>query len=78
MPSNFAPGFAAIHSDRIKHLRDTVFAWLRDNPPHPLEQETFLVQSNGVAEWLKVSMAEQFGVCAGVQVTLPARFLWQA
>jgi exodeoxyribonuclease V gamma subunit len=78
MPSNFAPGFVAIHGDRIEHLRDTVVAWLRDNPPQPLEQETFLVQSNGVAEWLKVSMAEQFGVCAGVQVTLPARFLWQA
>jgi exodeoxyribonuclease V gamma subunit len=78
MTSNLAPGFLAIHSDRIEHLRDTVFGWLRSNPLLPLEQEIFLVQSNGVAEWLKMSMAEQLGVCSGVQVMLPARFLWQA
>ena len=78
MSSNFTPGFLAIHSDRMEHLRDTVFAWLRDNPPLPLEQETFLVQSNGVAEWLKVSMAERLGVCSGVRIMLPARFLWGA
>ncbi|MVW64189.1 exodeoxyribonuclease V subunit gamma [Massilia sp. NEAU-DD11] len=77
MTSNLAPGLLAIHSDRMEHLRDTVFGWLRANPLRPLEQETFLVQSNGVAEWLKVSMAEQMGVCSGVQVTLPARFLWR-
>jgi exodeoxyribonuclease V gamma subunit len=61
----------------MEHLRDTVFGWLKANPLRPLEQEVFLVQSNGIAEWLKVSMAEQMGVCSGVQVTLPARFLWQ-
>jgi exodeoxyribonuclease V gamma subunit len=62
----------------MENLRDTVFGWLHANPLHPLDQEVFLVQSNGVAEWLKMSMAEQTGVCSGVQVTLPARFLWQA
>jgi len=77
MTSNLAPGLLAIHSDRMEHLRDTVFGWLQANPLRPLDQEIFLVQSNGVAEWLKVSMAEQMGVCSGVQVTLPARFLWQ-
>ena len=78
MASNLAPGFLAIHSDRMEHLRDTVFGWLQANPLQPLEQEVFLVQSNGVAEWLKMSMADQMGVCSGVEVTLPARFLWQA
>lgn len=77
MTSNLAPGFLTIHSDRMEHLRDTVFGWLHSHPLAPLEQEVFLVQSNGVAEWLKVSMAEKMGVCSGVQVTLPARFLWQ-
>lgn len=77
MTSNLAPGLLAIHSDRMENLRDTVFGWLQANPLGPLEQEIFLVQSNGVAEWLKVSMAEQMGVCSGVKVTLPARFLWQ-
>ncbi len=78
MTTNLAPGFLAIHSNRMENLRDTVFSWLCSNLLPPLEQEVFLVQSNGVAEWLKVSMAEQLGVCSGVQVMLPARFLWQA
>src|SRR5690606_37861370 len=78
MTANLTPGFLAIHSDRMENLRDTVFDWLRANPLQPLEQEVFLVQSNGVAEWIKVSMAEQLGVCSGIHVTLPARFLWDA
>lgn len=49
MTSNLAPGLLAIHSDRMEHLRDTVCGWLQANPLGPLEQETFLVQSNGVA-----------------------------
>lgn len=78
MDSNLASGFIAIHSDRIEHLRDTVFAWLQSNPLPPLDQEIILVQSNGVAEWVKMAMADRMGVCSGVQVALPARFLWQA
>jgi exodeoxyribonuclease V gamma subunit len=37
-----------------------------------------LVQSNGVAEWLKIALAEELGVCAATRVALPARFLWEA
>jgi exodeoxyribonuclease V gamma subunit len=36
------------------------------------------VQSNGVAEWLKIALAEELGVCAATRVALPARFLWEA
>jgi exodeoxyribonuclease V gamma subunit len=35
------------------------------------------VQSNGVAEWLKIALAEENGICAA-RVALPARFLWDA
>src|SRR5690606_1766310 len=42
------------------------------------EEEIFLVQSNGIAEWLKIALAEKGGVCAASRVTLPARFLWEA
>jgi exodeoxyribonuclease V gamma subunit len=31
-----------------------------------------------VAEWLKMALATQAGVCAATRVELPARFLWRA
>src|SRR4051794_33465067 len=78
MSSNLSPGFLAIHGNQLEQLRSAVFGWLRNNPLAPLEQEIFLVQSNGVAEWLKIALAEEMGVCASTRVTLPARFLWEA
>jgi exodeoxyribonuclease V gamma subunit len=44
----------------------------------PLEEEVFLVQSNGVAEWLKMAQATYSGVCAAARFELPGRFLWRA
>ncbi|MGV3655641.1 MAG: exodeoxyribonuclease V subunit gamma, partial [Noviherbaspirillum sp.] len=76
MPSLITPGFLTLHGDHLEQLRAAVFQWLRDNPLDPLEQEIFLVQSNGVAEWLKIAMAGEMGVCGATRVTLPARFLW--
>jgi exodeoxyribonuclease V gamma subunit len=77
MPS-LVPGFITLHGNQLEHLRSAVFDWLQNNPLDPLEQEIFLVQSNGVAEWLKISLAEHLGVCSSTRVTLPARFLWEA
>ncbi len=70
------PGLIVLHGNQLELLRDAVFAWLRETPLGPLEQETFLVQSNGVAEWLKIALAERQGICAATRVALPARFLW--
>jgi exodeoxyribonuclease V gamma subunit len=78
MPANITPGFIALHGNQMEELRAAVFQWMRDNPLEPLEEEIFLVQSNGVAEWLKIALAAEMGVCAATQVMLPARFLWQA
>ncbi len=62
----------------MEQLRAAVFGWLRSHPLDPLEAETILVQSNGVAEWLKIALAAELGVCAATRVALPARFLWEA
>ena len=71
------PGLIALHSNRTEMLADTVFAWLRAHPLGPLEQEVVLVQSNGMAEWFKMALARQGGVCAAMRVELPGRFLWR-
>ncbi len=78
MPSPITPGLLILHGNQLEQLRAAVFGWLRANPLAPLEAETILVQSNGVAEWLKIALAEQLDVCAATRVALPARFLWEA
>ena len=71
------PGLLVLHGNRTELLGDAVFAWLARHPLPPLVQEVFLVQSNGVAEWLKMALASQAGVFAAARVELPARFLWR-
>ena len=78
MPSPVSPGLLILHGNQLEDLRTTVFTWLRQYPLGPLEEETILVQSNGVAEWLKIALAHDAGVCAATRVALPARFLWEA
>ena len=78
MPLPVTPGLLILHGNELEQLRAAVFGWLRNNPLGPLETETILVQSNGVAEWLKIALARELGVCAATRVALPARFLWEA
>jgi exodeoxyribonuclease V gamma subunit len=78
MRSPISPGLLILHGNQMELLREAVFDWLRANPLGPLEEEIILVQSNGVAEWLKIALAEELGVCAATRVALPARFQWEA
>jgi exodeoxyribonuclease V gamma subunit len=78
MSPTVTPGLLILHGNQMELLREAVFDWLGQHPLAPLEQEIVLVQSNGVAEWLKIALAEQAGVCAATRVALPARFLWEA
>ncbi|WP_426194045.1 exodeoxyribonuclease V subunit gamma [Massilia sp. DWR3-1-1] len=78
MSSPVTPGLLILHGNQMELLRAAVFSWMAQHPLAPLEEEIVLVQSNGVAEWLKIALAEQSGVCAATRVALPARFLWEA
>ena len=75
--STISSGFIALHSHRSERLADTLTGWLRAHPLDPLESEVVLVQSNGMAEWIKIELARQSGVCAATRVELPSRFLWR-
>ncbi|XKF15977.1 exodeoxyribonuclease V subunit gamma [Halomonas sp. BLK-85] len=77
------PGFMVVHGNRLEDLRHLAVEWMRLHPLGPLENETLLVQSNGIGQWLKLALAEDpenggAGIAAALDVTLPARFLWQA
>ncbi|RDJ00630.1 exodeoxyribonuclease V subunit gamma [Dyella solisilvae] len=77
------PGLMVIHGNRMEDLRDLLAAWLARAPLRPLEDELMLVQSNGIAQWLKWALARPvddggLGVSAAIDVQLPGRFLWTA
>jgi exodeoxyribonuclease V gamma subunit len=58
---------------------------MRRYPLAPLENEIALVQSNGIAQWLKLALAEDpeeddmggCGIAAAIDVQLPGSFMWQ-
>ncbi|WP_313077448.1 exodeoxyribonuclease V subunit gamma [Melaminivora sp.] len=74
---HWQPGLIALHGNQTDLLAEAVAEWLRAHPLAPLEPEAMLVQSNGMAEWLKMQLARQHGVCAAARMELPARFLWR-
>jgi exodeoxyribonuclease V gamma subunit len=80
MPENppLRPGFVVLHGNRIEDLASVALDWLARHPLGPLDEETLLVPSSGMAEWLKAAMATQLGVAAGFRIELPAQFTWRA
>ncbi|MCB1955723.1 MAG: exodeoxyribonuclease V subunit gamma, partial [Rhodocyclaceae bacterium] len=46
-----------VHGNRAESLRDLLQAWMQRHPTAPLEPEILLVQSNGIAQWLKLWLA---------------------
>ncbi|WP_238375845.1 exodeoxyribonuclease V subunit gamma [Ectothiorhodospira magna] len=74
-----------VHGNRLEDLRALAVTWMRRHPLAPLENETILVQSNGIAQWLKLALAMDpdgpepgMGIAAALDIQLPARFLWNA
>ncbi|MEG2155388.1 MAG: exodeoxyribonuclease V subunit gamma [Burkholderiaceae bacterium] len=83
MLPSIEPGFMVVHSNHPESLRALFVDWTRRHPLAPLEDEVVLVQSNGVAQWLKLALAEDAtrggqGIAAALRTELPARFLWEA
>ncbi|WP_390368324.1 exodeoxyribonuclease V subunit gamma [Variovorax dokdonensis] len=77
------PGFMVVHGNHPEALRDLLLAWLQRHPLAPLEDECVLVQSNGVAQWLRLSLAQPpsqggVGIAAAMRTELPAAFIWRA
>ena len=72
-----------LHGNRPELLREVVMHIVRAHPLAPLEDEIILVQSSGIAQWLKLALAAAreaggCGVAAAVDMQLPSRFVWQA
>ncbi|MEE4689238.1 exodeoxyribonuclease V subunit gamma [Pseudomonas alliivorans] len=83
--TSLSAGFMVVHGNRLDELRSLVVSWMRRYPLAPLENEIALVQSNGIAQWLKLALAEDAqdedlggcGIAAAIDVQLPGSFMWK-
>ncbi len=65
------------HSNHLDILKELLVSLIRREPlTNPLQQEQILVQSPGMARWLQLELAQDFGIAAGITFPLPATFLW--
>ncbi len=79
------PGMVVLHGNHLESLRTLAVEWMRRAPLGPLENETILVQSNGMAQWLRHALAAPLdadppgcGIAAALDMQLPSRFVWSA
>ncbi|MGI9277364.1 MAG: exodeoxyribonuclease V subunit gamma [Endozoicomonas sp.] len=69
--------FTIFHSNQLDVLKDLLVELIQRDPlPDPLADEQILVQSPGMAQWLRQELAEGLGIAASIDFPLPASFLW--
>jgi exodeoxyribonuclease V gamma subunit len=66
------------HSNRLEVLADKLCELLASPAGPPLEAETVVVQSTGMARWLALRVAASMGVAANLRFPFPAAYLWEA
>ena len=69
--------FYLYHSNDLELLKGLLINTFQQQPVGPFEQEAILVQSQGMAHWLKLQLAQELGVAAQVEFPLPSKFIWQ-
>ncbi|MGB1237217.1 MAG: exodeoxyribonuclease V subunit gamma [Pseudomonadales bacterium] len=66
------------HSNTLDTLRDVLVEMIARSPlQDPFCSEQILVQSPGMAQWLKLELAERLRIAANLDFPLPASFLWR-
>ena len=69
--------FRLYHSNDLEVLKELLLNEIRQNPPGVFESEQILVQSQGMAHWLKLQLADGLGVAAQVDFPLPSAYVWK-
>lgn len=69
--------FTIYHSNQLNALQSLLCSVIDRNPlAESLQPEMILVPGPSMAQWLKIKLAERFGVSANVTFLLPAEFIW--
>lgn len=70
--------FTIYYSNLLETQKDILLRLMEISPlDDPFQQETILVQSPGMEQWVSWQMAEQAGISANVKYPMPASFIWQ-
>lgn len=70
--------FTIYHSNQLDLLKSLSCAMIAARPLRdPFQPEVILVQSTGMAQWMQMELAAQFGIAANIEFPLPASFIWQ-
>src|SRR5699024_6877834 len=71
-------GFMVLHSNRMEQLVNLLAEFVVQYPLSPLEKETLIIQSNGMADWLNLQLADTptLGISAAIDSKMPSTFLW--
>ncbi len=64
-------------SNRLEYLAQDCATIIKENPKPPLIREIIVVQNQGMARWLSMSLAEKLGVFAHGHFLFPDALLWQ-
>ncbi len=64
-------------SNRVDVLAEALATVLAEPVGEPFQPETLIVQSNGMARWLALRLADRLGVCSNIRFPFPSSFLWQ-
>lgn len=66
------------HSNQLELQKELLIHLMKINPQDdPFAKETILVQSQGMAQWLQIQIAQKNGIAANFDFSLPASFIWQ-
>jgi exodeoxyribonuclease V gamma subunit len=65
------------YSHQVSHLAQDLMRMLANSDVDPLQTTPIVVQSNGMAQWLKMQIADQQGICANVQFPFASSYLWR-
>tara|TARA_B100001245_G_scaffold234957_1_gene221667 strand:+ start:19735 stop:23118 length:3384 start_codon:yes stop_codon:yes gene_type:complete len=69
--------FRLYHSNDLDVLKELLVHEIRQNPAGLFEQETLLVQSQGMAHWLRLQLADGLGIAAQLDFPLPSAYVWR-
>lgn len=70
--------FNLYHSNQLDILKELMAHFIAKSPlANPFEEEQVLVQSPGMAQWVKMELAKSMGISANIEFPLPASFIWK-
>ena len=69
--------FRLYHSNDLDVLKELLVHQMKQGDSDPFIPEQILVQSQGMAHWLKLQVADSLGIAANIEFPLPSSFVWK-